>query len=519
MSNNTHQTPSANVMTRIPTLASSNHHTVPTMPQDAPYSGFNALPVELQGLIFEQYLPEFAEITPLRKVDSPVTLSLVCRDWRYIALTTPSLWSGMSIVVQEHASTSQSQKLCRQLERWLALSKYHPLFIRLFYAYSGKKTFSAYGGSSADALGLRVVSMLRVHAGRWRNVEFQCPSTLLKPLVDGGGGSYSSDLSVDERNARIYPQLRGFTLDVTNTPSTARAVDFRNLRLPLEALTQLHLVADHNRLLSLAECRDLLAHCPQLRRCTLNAELREEDIVGESLLPTAQHSQPTGQHSQPAGESTKPTCDLEQLSIQLRPSTSTQNDPTRVPQAFANFLDALRLDSLTDLTIEWMGNLVPSCDGASQLAQALARCTSLESLDLRYIPLTTDELLACLKGLGGLRSLALTYSMVADSARLTSPVNRDLLRALEGGAKGGPSSQTTLLPRLRTLRLVSHCSDVDEADVMRFLDRRCVGGSLRSFKLLWARRVSSDLQTRLTDMWCAVRGLEVDVDRFRYGRG
>ncbi|KAL1706015.1 hypothetical protein EV121DRAFT_269430 [Schizophyllum commune] len=507
MSNNTHQTPTANVMTRIPTLASSNHHTVPTMLQDAPYSGFNALPVELQGLVFEQYLPESAEITPLRKVDSPVTLSLVCRDWRYIALTTPSLWSGMSIVVQEHASTSQSQKLCRQLERWLALSKYHPLFIRLFYAYSGKKTFSAYGGSSADALGLRVVSMLRVHAGRWRNVVFQCPSTLLKPLVDGGGGSYSSDLSVDERNARIYPQLRGFTLDVTNTPSTARAVDFRNLRLPLEALTQLHLVADHNRLLSLAECSDLLAHCPQLRRCTLNAELREGDIVGVSL-------QSLDQHSQPAGGSTKPTCDLDQLSIQLRPSTSTHVDPTRVPQALADFLDALHLDGLTELTVEWMGNLVPSCGGASQLAQTLARCYRLESLDLRYVPLSTDELLACLRELHHLEALALTYSMDADSARFTIPVNKDLLLALEGGTQGDLS----LLPRLRTLRLVSHCSDVDEADVMRFLDVRCRGGSLRSFKLLWARRVSPNLKRWLEDMRCGARDLEVDVDRFPYGR-
>ncbi|KAL1721327.1 hypothetical protein EV715DRAFT_262159 [Schizophyllum commune] len=512
MSNNTHQAPSATVMTRIRTLSSSNYETVPTMPQELPYSGFNALPVELQGLIFEQYLPEFVDLTPVREVDSPVTLSLVCRDWRYIALTTPSLWSGMSIVVHEHASTSQSQKLCRQLERWLAISKSHPLFVRLSYNYSGRKTFSAYGGSSSDALGLRVVSMLRVHASRWRNVIFQCPSTLLKPLVDGDAGE--STIMVGKRETTMYPQLRGFTLDVTNTPSTPRAIDFRDLRLPLEALTQLHLVADHNRLLSLADCRDLLARCPRLRRCTLNAELREEDIVGESLQPTAQHSQP-------AGESTKPTCDLEQLSIQLRPSTSTHADPTRVPQALADFLGALRLDNLADLTVEWMGNLVPSCGCASQLAQALVRCGSLASLDLRYVPLTTDELVGCLKGVNQLRSLSLTYSMDADSARFTSPINRESLRALEGGAKGGISLQSTLLPQLRTLRLVSHCSDVDEADVMRFLDRRCVGVTgvqqLRSFKLQWNRRVSPDLKRYLEDMRGASQGLEMDVDRFRSG--
>ncbi|KAL1732848.1 hypothetical protein EV714DRAFT_282396 [Schizophyllum commune] len=508
MSNNTHQAPSATVMTRIRTLSSSNYETVPTMPQELPYSGFNALPVEIQGLIFEQYLPEFVDLTPVREVDSPVTLSLVCRDWRYIALTTPSLWSGMSIVVHEHAAILQSQKLCRQLERWLALSKSHPLFVRLSYAYSGRKTFSAYGGSGADALGLRVVSMLRVHVGRWRNVVFQCPSTLLKPLVDGDDGSYSSESPVDKRDTTMYPQLRGFTLDVTNTPSTARAVDFRNLRLPLEALTQLHLVADHNRLLSLAECRDLLARCPRLRRCTLNAEIWEEGAAGELQV--------AGDVSR-VGESPKPACDLEQLSIQLRPSTSTHADPTRVPQALADFLDALPLDGPTELTVEWMGNLVPSCGGASQLAQALARCGRLESLDLRHIPLTTDELVGCLKGLN-LEALSLTYSMDPDSARFTSPVNNDLLLAL----KDGSQPRSALLPRLSSLRLVSHCSDVDEADVIRFLDRRCVSNQgvepLRSFKLLWARRVSSDLQTRLTDMWCAVRGLEVDVDRFRYGR-
>ncbi|KAI5894363.1 uncharacterized protein SCHCODRAFT_02500974 [Schizophyllum commune H4-8] len=522
MSDITHQTPSTPIMTRIPTHLSSNHHLVPQMPQNDSHlsSGFDTLPVELQGLIFEQYLPDFTPITPSRKVDSPITLSLVCREWHHIALATPSLWSGMHIVVQDGGSnTTQARRICNQLERWLALSKSHPLFVRLEYNYNRRGSrVSECSRIYPEALGSRIVSMLRAHVGRWQNVVFQCPSTLLRSLVDVDGSAYA--------------QLRGFTLDVTNTPSTACAVDFRNLHLPLSALTQLHLVADYNRLLSLSDCRDLLARCPRLRRCSLNAEFGERDSAGEGL-------QASGDGLQANGEHPHSTCALEQLSIQLRPRTGT--DVTHVPQALASFLDALSLTSLTSLTLEWMGNVAPSCaGGASHLAKTLARCAKLENLGLRYIPLGTKDLLACLRGLSGLTKLALAYTMSGHNPQSASPVDREFLSALECGTQSrstpqsaalsqsavspqlAASPQAPLLPHLLTLRLVAHCADISEEDVLAFLGPRVAGqpgvDKLRSFKFLWGKRVSPDLTRSLVDLRRPFPGVELDVDSFGYDR-
>ncbi|KAJ7141522.1 hypothetical protein C8R46DRAFT_921248 [Mycena filopes] len=82
------------------------------------------LPNEVVAEIFLQTLdgPSF-----LGGRASPIYLGHICQRWRDIALSTPSLWSGMSIIMH-HFRPSQTSYL-ELLELWLARSRDCPLTI------------------------------------------------------------------------------------------------------------------------------------------------------------------------------------------------------------------------------------------------------------------------------------------------------------------------------------------------------------------------------------------------------
>ncbi|KAJ7149645.1 hypothetical protein C8R46DRAFT_1009061 [Mycena filopes] len=86
------------------------------------------LPTEIIGEIFPQFLPVYPLRPPLIGDESPTILTQVCRAWRAIALSTPTLWRAIS--------ADYWAPLASQLEiadRWLSRSRSCPLSIEMVF--------------------------------------------------------------------------------------------------------------------------------------------------------------------------------------------------------------------------------------------------------------------------------------------------------------------------------------------------------------------------------------------------
>ncbi|KAJ7140388.1 hypothetical protein C8R46DRAFT_1135552 [Mycena filopes] len=64
---------------------------------DSYYYPVLALPNEITSEIFKHFLPVFPFHTALTGACSPTVLTHICRKWRDIALSTPTLWSAISL--------------------------------------------------------------------------------------------------------------------------------------------------------------------------------------------------------------------------------------------------------------------------------------------------------------------------------------------------------------------------------------------------------------------------------------
>ncbi|KAJ7719978.1 hypothetical protein B0H14DRAFT_2283183, partial [Mycena olivaceomarginata] len=79
------------------------------------------LPNEITVEIFKHFLPVYPRCPTL---DSPTR---ICRQWRKIALATPTLWQAISISYPQLAFEHQLD-LCNS---WLGRSRSHPLELEL----------------------------------------------------------------------------------------------------------------------------------------------------------------------------------------------------------------------------------------------------------------------------------------------------------------------------------------------------------------------------------------------------
>ena len=89
-------------------------------------SSARRIPPEVLGEVFYHCLPKTPYITP-RDVESPMVLARVCRHWRAVAMSTPRLWSTLSV----HLQKIDCEAYRRGCEAWLARAKSVPLAVRI----------------------------------------------------------------------------------------------------------------------------------------------------------------------------------------------------------------------------------------------------------------------------------------------------------------------------------------------------------------------------------------------------
>lgn len=91
-------------------------------------SAARRIPPEVWGEVFYYCLSKTPYIIP-RNTQSPMVLTRVCRDWRAVAISTPRLWSSLTIYLQKFVCEGHYRHGC---EAWLARAKSVPLSIRVF---------------------------------------------------------------------------------------------------------------------------------------------------------------------------------------------------------------------------------------------------------------------------------------------------------------------------------------------------------------------------------------------------
>ncbi|KAJ7771564.1 hypothetical protein B0H16DRAFT_1881178 [Mycena metata] len=81
---------------------------------------------EMVSEIFQHFLPVYPLCPPLTGLLSPTTLTQVCRAWREIALSTPSLWRAISLSLQSDIPPLRQD---REVDIWVRRSRSCPMAV------------------------------------------------------------------------------------------------------------------------------------------------------------------------------------------------------------------------------------------------------------------------------------------------------------------------------------------------------------------------------------------------------
>ncbi|KAF8208460.1 hypothetical protein K438DRAFT_1812257 [Mycena galopus ATCC 62051] len=220
------------------------------------------LPTDITTEIFIHFLPPYPDYAPLAGHESPTLLAQICREWREIALETPTLWRAMS-----PSDPSISFELKAHLvDTWLSRSRCCPLSIH----------FSKYD-FDAELHAIEILSALVPHRTRWEHLDLTLsPSHIAiiqgsMPLLCHLDLTVLSDLN-DIATFSPAPLLRSITLCAT-TP--LRFV------FPLQQITSLNLYAVfRSDYVAILQQTSNLVHC----------ELRVEFDRGDSRDLPPEHA-------------------------------------------------------------------------------------------------------------------------------------------------------------------------------------------------------------------------------------
>ncbi|KAJ7121025.1 hypothetical protein C8R44DRAFT_981894 [Mycena epipterygia] len=212
------------------------------------------LPNEITSEIFTHFPPAFpARSTPMGPI-SPLLLSQICRQWRDVAVSTPSLWNAIQLNLD---NPDRHQQQLRLLEAWLARSGNCPLSISLERSLDGREDIST----------AAFVEAIVCHTPRWYDMNVQLPHEELH-LIKGpmpllrtlkfGPTTYSS--ADDDDTSLVVPfgqapNLKAAVLSVYFNPFI--------ITLPWAQITTLEAS------LFDTEAAEILHYAPNLQECRI----------------------------------------------------------------------------------------------------------------------------------------------------------------------------------------------------------------------------------------------------------
>ncbi|KAF9457777.1 hypothetical protein BDZ94DRAFT_1227394 [Collybia nuda] len=248
----------------------------------------NRMPVEILGEIFIHCL---GEIDPARTGSSPTSLSPspladpqtlgeVCRFWRDVTLSTPSLWSKIWIYQPQRSQV-------RRVEMWLNRSREYPLNIRIIQLPGG---VTHDNHAAAD----KILSLLVGQVHRWRRIHFRFGSTAQEPLLTLPVGAATNMESAyvdmwkwDQASADQFWKI------CFSSPSLRHADWVSYTKKPPNYVpwTQLTSITLYHGL-TVEECMSILQGCRHLEALCIHAIWTYDSLVdpyGPLTLPSLRH--------------------------------------------------------------------------------------------------------------------------------------------------------------------------------------------------------------------------------------
>jgi hypothetical protein len=222
------------------------------------YSPFvKKIPEDVLAIVFSLSLPDDTEFrTSLKKFDlsAPLIFGAVCRDWRQIAFSNPTLWSAMAINISSSQAIFESQTSVAR--EWLARSGQRPLSIRIVWK------------SNSYPVSLLFATVIKNESSRWHTFHLSIPhqfyhffggSTLSAPILESLQ-FHSNELQQAELNPKLFvlrdcPSLR--EIRMTNVYAYLIIV-------PMDSVTRIY-----GNGIPFMESRKILRRTPSLVHCEL----------------------------------------------------------------------------------------------------------------------------------------------------------------------------------------------------------------------------------------------------------
>ncbi|KAJ7597760.1 hypothetical protein C8J56DRAFT_920886 [Mycena floridula] len=136
-------------------------------------SPIRRLPPEMLQEIFMHCLPG-SSTTSVTSREAPLLLGRVCKTWREISISTPTLWSDIKISLPKDSCQREAEQTRDIVEQWIGRSGSTPLSISL-------ASSAQISTSSQHAIEL-ILDLLVQSSARWRILDIRLPSTSLVAL-------------------------------------------------------------------------------------------------------------------------------------------------------------------------------------------------------------------------------------------------------------------------------------------------------------------------------------------------
>ncbi|KAF7329208.1 hypothetical protein MKEN_00181400 [Mycena kentingensis (nom. inval.)] len=206
-------------------------------------TAFESLPAELALEIFSLCIPQYPECVH-SAITSPARLTQICRHWRDIVLSGPSLWRAIRLRFRNVTPIVISKQIAK-LHAFLARSGSCPIVIHL-------------EGNQGFAESNKLLEAVMQYSSRWEYLSLDVDRDILEHILAAapfpalrslellGKGSTMDDLPRIDLSSETAPLLRAISFcDISCTSATS---------LPWTNLTTLNLVHKTAR-----ECVQLLA--------------------------------------------------------------------------------------------------------------------------------------------------------------------------------------------------------------------------------------------------------------------
>ena len=482
------------------------------------------LPPDVLHEIFFHCLPTHRNPV-MKSSESPLLLTRICSSWRYIALSSPQIWSkihiplpgdpsfssGYGLITDENTLSKRRQRFagvmrmrCDAVRTWLSRSGTCPLSLSVTYPgyYSGLQN------SKDDELVHEMFDILLSFAGRWSDIDLSMPEDIYNKLQ----GNIIPDMffSLNSLKANLYqqyhannhqsipirllaaPNLRSITISAIQTTLQMTGSLVQPIWNHLTHITFASSTTDRYLLI-------LLRQCPNL-------------IFGKFLVITSWPYEPI----------------MDQEEVLLPHLESLIINDSGAHETMAIVFNAIKAPALTKLAYQWSNQRTPEDNSAIPLPTPviplLENSTMINDLSLDG-GLSSRDTEECLRRGGRVTHIIFGKPPPPNAPGhlfyppLTDPdiIRPDLfdLRTLSIG----PTHSATMpppMPRLEYLEAYQLSSLTDE-DLLKLIasrieaSKRGETAALKSVKIYFQRRRQKDITAEVSRL-AKEAGIEVKLD-------